>query len=406
MARPISFIYYVTIGFLVLSKPLYASFIEQTLGTAVVKDATAVYFNPAALTIIPKPQFIALGTLARSQFHFTGSAQKLPVGMSEAGETTTKSNFYLPSMYVSIPVSKKFATGIAIVANDFNRDLDGHSILRYFQARNQTDDLDLVPAIGIKINEYLAIGGNLNFSYAHFIQQPLSAGLTRLNIPESRSLNDSTGRSVGRDLGILIKPGKKTALGFNYRSAITYHLRGTSTITSLPSISSNNYHFKYWTPARNVFSLSHFLNDKLGFIGTIQYLQWDIFKKAYIYNFATQSGSQIFINPKARINYNFHNSWLLTLGTIYNVSTKWTVRVATTYNQSPSNGKFQISTGDSLVVGSSIGYQLMKNLALDCSYGHAFFKKQNIDIKTTQNIITGINKGTHDAFSLKLTLTA
>lgn len=405
MARLIRFKHYTTIGFLFLCWPLHASFIEQTLGTAVVRDATAVYFNPAALPILPHQQLILLGTLARSQFQFNGSAEKLPFGATESGTASTKSNFILPSMYVSIPINDTFAGGFALVANEFNRDLDNHSVLRYVQPRNQTNDVDLVPALGIKINEFLSIGGNLNFSHAHLIQQPIS-GITRLNIPESRSLNTSKGNSVGGDLGILIKPGKKTALGFNYRSAITYHLHGTSILTGPQSVSSDDYHFKYWTPARSVVSLSHFLNEQFGFIGTVQYLQWDIFNEAYIYNFAAQSGSQAFIIPQARIHYDFHNSWISTLGTIYNVSTKWIVRVAGTYSQSPSSGRLQISTGDSWIVGSSMGYQLMKNLTVDCSYGHAFFQNKDINLVTEQNIINGVNQGAHDSVSLKLTLTA
>lgn len=403
--RTIRFKHCVTIGFLFSCKLSQASFIEQTLGTAVVKDATAVYFNPAALTGLPKPQLITLGTLARSKFQFSGSAQKVPFGIPESGTTNTKSNFVLPSMYVSIPINDKFTGGFAIVANDFNRDLDDHSVLRYAQARNETRDMDLVPALGIKINEYLSVGGNLNISQAHLIQKPIS-GITSLNIPESRSLNDSKGNSVGGDLGILIQLAKKTSLGFNYRSAITYHLEGTSTITSPQFVYSDNYRFKFWTPARSVLSLSHFLNEKFGFIGTVQYLQWDIFKETYVHNFVTHSGSQAVIVPRAPITYNFHNSWLLTLGTIYNASSKWKIRVAGTYNQSHSNGNFQIGSGDSLVVGSSMGYQLLEQLTVDCSYGHAFFQKQNININTARNIITGVNRGAHDSVSLKLTLTA
>ena len=396
--------HYVTIGLFILCWPLHASFIEQTLGTAVVKDATAVYFNPASLPIISTMQLIVQDTLARSESQFTGSTQKLPSGVPESGATTITSNFSLPSMYASIPINDTFAGGFAIIINDFNSELGEHSILRYVQARNHTNDIDIVPALGVKINEFLSLGGNLNFSQAHFIQKPIS-GMAGLNIPESRSFNDSKGNSLGGDLGILIQPGKKTALGLNYRSAINYHLHGTSIIAN-QGVSSNNYHFNFWTPARSVLSLSHFLNEKLGFIGTIQYLQWNIFKKSYIYNFATQVGSQAFINPEAPINYNFHNSWLLTLGTIYNASSKWIVRIAGTYNQSPSNGRTQISMGDSLVVGSSMGYRLMQNLSIDCSYGHAFFKKENINISTAQNILTGINQGDHNAVSLKLTLTA
>lgn len=96
----------------------------------------------------------------------------------------------------------------------------------------------------------------------------------------------------------------------------------------------------------------------------------------------------------------------MTVGTIYNISSKWTIRIAGTYNQAPANGRLQIGSGDSWVVGSSMGYQLLKNLTINGSYGHGFFKKENINILTKQNIITGVNEGTHDAVTLKLTLTA
>lgn len=82
MASLINFRKYVLIGFLLLCSTLHASFIEQTMGTAVVKDATALYFNPAALTISPHQQFILLGTLARAQFEFSGSAQKYLLGVA------------------------------------------------------------------------------------------------------------------------------------------------------------------------------------------------------------------------------------------------------------------------------------------------------------------------------------
>jgi len=389
-------------GFLIICQPTQASFIEQTLGTAVVKDATAVYFNPAALTVVSSKQLILQGTLAKAPFQFTGTAAQIPAGIIESGTATTQSSFSLPSLYASFPINDTFTAGFAIVANDFNRGLEDHSVLRYVQARNKTKDMDLVPAIGMNINSFLSIGGNLNFSHAQLIQEPVSS-IPRLNIPESRSVNNSQANSIGGDFGVLLKPGKKTAIGFNYRSAITYHFQGTSTLSG---ITSNDYHFKYWTPARSVVSISHFPTKKFGFISTIQYLQWDIFKKASVYNFVAQAGNETVIIPEAHIEYDFHNSWLFTLGTIHHVTPQWTIRFASTFNQSPSSGKRQISAGDSLVIGSSMGYQLMKNLAIDCSYGHAFFHKKRIHIQTEKNIIMGVNRGEHNAVSLKITATA
>lgn len=385
---------------------VHASFIEQTLGTAVVRDATAVYFNPAALTVLPKQQLVVQSTFAKSQFQFSGNAERLATGISESGKSSSISRFVLPSLYTSFPVNDRFSAGFAMIINDFNRDLDGaHSVLRYVQPGNQTKNLDLVPALGIKINRFLAVGANINFSHAQLIQEPIS-GIAALNIPESRSLNNSQGNSLGGDFGVLLKPGPKTALGFNYRSAVTYHLQGSSTLARAQIVSSNNYHFKYWTPARTVLSFSHFFNEKFGLTGTAQYLQWDIFKNGRIYNFVTQSAAGTLIVPEAPVHYDFHNAWIMTLGSIYNISTQWTIRFAGTYNQSPSTGRFQIGTGDSLVTGASMGYQLMKNLAMDCSYGHAFFRKKGINIATEQNSISGGNAGRHDSISLKFTLTA
>lgn len=397
--------HWTAISMLLLSTPLHPSFIEQTLGTAVVNDATATYFNPAALTALSQKQLITIGTVARSQFQFSGFTQRIPLGIIESGASTNTSNFILPSLYLGIPVNDRFAAGLAVVINDFNRELDNHSILRYVQASNHTYDIDLVPALGFKVNDFLSIGGHLNFSKAYFLQEPRS-GIPSLNIPESRSRNDSQGNSIGWDTGILITPTKSTTIGINYRSALSYHLKGTSTLDGPLMISSDNYHFNYWTPARSVFSLSHFLTKQFGLIGTIQYLQWNIFKESNIYNFATQANSHAIIVPEATIRYHFHNSWLLTLGTIYKISPKWIARVAGTYNQSPSNGQFQIGSGDSFAIGSSMGYQITNNVTIDCSYAHAFFNKEIVNINTAQNNINGINKGDHNSVSLKLTVTA
>lgn len=402
MAKSSRFIPYAAFALLLYSMSAQASFIEQTLGAAVVNDATASYFNPAALTLLTQKQLITLGTLARSQTDFNGLVQQRAINSTQSGSAKTTSHFSLPSVYLGVPINNRFAAGFAVVINDFNRELDSYSILRYAQAPNHTRALDLVPALAIKINDALSIGAHINRSQAHFLQQPHS-GVTSLNSVESQSINESKGRSTGWDAGLLIKLSKQTAIGFNYRSAMTYHLKGSSTLIGPQILSSNDYHFTYWTPARSVLSLSHFINRHFGLITTIQYLQWNIFNESTVYQFASRQGANAVIVPSASIRYHFHNSWLFTLGGIYKLSPKWTTRVAATYNQSPADGHFQIGNGDSVAIGSSMGYQLMNHLSIDCSYAHAFFKTNRISIATAQQSINGSNKGVHDSLSLKLT---
>lgn len=384
---------------LFFSVPVYASFIESTMGAAVVNDATATYYNPSALTLLKNSQLVALASVANFQSQFNGQSIQTATGFTQSGSSNLNSHYYYPAVYLAIPTKINITTGLAIIANEFNNDIGEQSILRYIQSNNQIQDIDLIPAVGFKLNKYISIGAGLNFSRAHFLMQPIS-GLPSLNIPDSQSRNNSSGTSVGGDIGILLTPKISTMIGLNYRSAMTYQFSGTS---SFNGITANNYHFTYWTPARSVFSIIHFITPQLGLIGTIQYIQWSIFNNINIYNIAAQIGLHPGILPNAKARYHFHNAWIITLGNQYRISPLWIIRIAGSYIQSPANPNYQIANGDSLVLGASLGYQISKKILIDGSYAHAFFKNQNVHITTGPFIITGVNKSSGDSVSVKLT---
>jgi long-chain fatty acid transport protein len=393
-ARPCFFI-----GFLLFSPNLHASFIESTMGAAVVDDATSTYYNPAALTLLKKTQLIALGSIGTTQTQFSGQSTQLATSYTQSGVSNAVISTFLPSFYFGAPVTNDITFGFAVIANDFYRNVEDHSILRYAQSNNRIQDIDLVPAAGFKLNKYISLGAGINRTHAHFLLKPLT-GLPSLNIPDNQSNNESSGDSWGWDLGFLLKPIVATTVGFNYRSAITYEMGGNSTFLGYPNITSDKYNFNYWTPARSTFSISHFITPQLGVIGTIQFIQWSIFKDVTIHNIASRAG----IIPSANVHYNFQDSFLVTVGSNYRISSKWIIRAAGSYTQSPSNGKFQIDTGDSITLGGSMGYTIFQNLILDCSYAHAFIKDQNIHATTAQNFITGEQKAAINAFALKLTV--
>ena len=390
--------YYLYTGFL-FSFSAHASFIESTIGTAIVNDASAVYYNPAALALIKNKQFVALGSLGRSETVFSGKVSQIQTGYNQSGITHSHLNYLLPSGYYAMPIKSNWRLGFSVIANDFNKELDSFSILRYAQSNNKIINIDLVPAIEYKINEFISVGAGFIRSYAHFLLKPIS-GLPSLNIPDAESHNDSSAGAFGKDVGLLLKPTKKTLIGFNYRSSITFKMKGSSTFNGAHQISSNQYHFNYWIPARSALSISHFLTQKFALIGTVQYIQWNIFKEINVHNIATAAG----IIPNAKAPYFFHNSWLLTVGSNYHFSEKWIFRIAGSYVQSPSSGEFQIDRGDSITLGASIAYNFSKRLTLNGSYAHAFFQPKSIHILNVRNAISGINKGEVNAVSLKVTL--
>lgn len=381
----------------------HASFIEATMGTAVVNDATATYHNPAALTLLKTSQFIALGSVANFNSHFTGQSFldiNYPI---QSGQARTHAMYVLPSLYFSMPIYEKFRLGIAVVSNKLNSDTDQTSILRYTTPNSKIDIIDVMPGIGIQLNEYLSIGAGFNYSSARFTSNPIT-GLLSLNIVDSQSHNVASGSSYGGNAGFVIKLAASTLVGFNYRSAVSYQFSGSSEFRGTPAITSRDYNFDYWTPARSVLTLSHFITPDLGIISTVQSVQWGIFDSVVFRGLATQVGSQSIILPKVVVPYHFHDTWSYTLGGIKNISSQWVVRVAGTYDQSPSNGNYRITNGDAIVLGASIGYVIHKNISIDGSYAHVFVKNQPINITLKNNMISGVNQSVGDSISIKLTI--
>jgi len=378
-----------------------ASFIESTMGAAVVNDATATYYNPSALVLLKNPQIIALGSSIYFRSHFTGQAIQSTTGFMQSGNSSTQTHYFLPSFYLAMPATDKITVGLAVISNFFNTSIEENSILRYAQSSNNVQDIDLVPAVGIKLNKIFSFGAGINFSYASFVLQPIS-GFPSLNIPDSQSRNTCNGTGVGGDIGFLVNPADTTLIGFNYRSAVTYSLNGKSILASNPEIISDHYGYHFWTPARSVISVNQSITSSLGVIGTIQRVQWDIFKDINIHGIVTQIGSRASI-LNADVPYHLHNTWILTIGSHYRLTPKWIIRAAATYNESPGNSNFQITTGNSIIAGASIGYKICKDVIVDGSYAHAFIQNESINITTGSNMIKGLNKSYLDAVSLKIT---
>jgi long-subunit fatty acid transport protein len=381
--------------------PLFASFIESTIGAAVVNDATATYYNPAALTLLKNSQLIPIGTLANLHTHFRGESTQANTGFTQSGSSNLDTRYVLPSFYAAIPATKKVTIGFAAISDNFNSNVEDNSILRYAQSSKDIRGIDLVPAIGIKLNEFFSFGAGINFSYSKFNLQPIS-GFPTLNIPDSESKNETNGSGIGGDVGVLVKPGRATLIGLNYHTAITYRQKGTSVLEGFPEIVSDNYHFDFWTPASTVLSINHFVTPNLGFLGTIRHIQWNIFDEINLHGIATRIGAHPAI-VNANVPFHFQNTWLLTLGSNYRITPKWVVRLAGSYSQSPANSNYQISNGDSIILAASTGYEISKNITIDAGYAYSFMRNEDIDIIVGRNFTNGVNEGFRNAFSLKLT---
>ena len=186
---------------------LHASFIESTMGTAVVNDATATYHNPAALSLIKKPQFIALGSYALFPSYFVGQSISYTGAVNQSGQSKADTDYFLPSIYASIPIQDKIKVGFSVLSDLLNSEINEASILRYLTANNKIENVDFVSGLDIDVNEYLSIGAGFVYSHARFTSNPI-IGLGNLITPDSQSHNVTADDGYGGNIGFLIKPMK------------------------------------------------------------------------------------------------------------------------------------------------------------------------------------------------------
>ena len=382
---------------------LHASFIESSIGFAVVDDATATDHNPAALTLLNHSQIIALGSAAYYHDYFSGQLTQPSTGYMQSGTATELANHYVPALYLAIPTTDKVSIGVAVTSNIFETKLDKNALIRYIDANEGIRLMNYIFGIGVQINAYLSLGAGVTYSVANSFSNPIT-GLPNLNIPDAQSHNVAKSAGAGGNVGFLLKPNQATLIGLNYQSTVSYQFNGTSSFNGTNPISSNQFNFHYWEPARTVLSISYDTQPSLGFITTIQYNQWSILDNISVHNVATQIAGHSVILANNNEAYNFHDTWTFTVGSILNINPEWILRIATSYDQSPGNETYQIIDGDDLVAGASIEYNVNKNMAIDFSYAHAFQLPQRINVDSNTFRVTGTTRGYHDAISLRLSL--
>ena len=408
MDEQISSVRHRTVKLLTLCSLLFAAnnamaaFVDSVGGTAIVSDATAAYYNPAALTLIHKNQLVLLGIYQNVYSHFTGTASETITGVgtfTQSGSTSSATNYYIPDSFLAIPVTQNVTLGFGEIYTFYGAsEYPYNSILRYFGTTSYISVLDFIPSIGVRVNDKLALGGGLDFDVAK----------TTLNfvfgfpgvIADTQIVNKATAAGVGGHVGILIQPKLGTTIGLTYHSVASLNFTGHSTKESATPLSTNLFKVSIPAVPSTEFSVDQFVNRKLGFIGTVKYTQWNRVKTLNLQNVVITSATPP--TPSTVAQYHLRNTWRFTLGTHYTVNPKWSLRAAVTYDQDPVNSRYQLATGTNYLLGLSAAYHFTPDVIFDLSYGHVWYKGSNINI-TGSNTITGSTRGHRDGVVGKLT---
>src|SRR5690554_5446024 len=216
--------------------------------TAVVEDATTVYYNPAGMSKLTRPEISVGGAYINIDAKFSNGERTNPLGVSSdieggydhGGSLIPASS--IPFVYYAHPINEKLALGFGIfVPFGAHTEYSDTALSGGFAGKTELTTVDFQPAFSYKINDTLAIGGGLDIVYA---KGTLSKQLDLIPYaptnPQTGALLDNEAYkgyentfsvegddiAFGWNLGLMWDITPETTLGVTYRSEVKFTLEG------------------------------------------------------------------------------------------------------------------------------------------------------------------------------------
>src|SRR5690554_3508181 len=216
--------------------------------TPVVEAPTTVYYNPAGMSKLTRPEISVDGAYINIDAKFSNGERTNPLGVSSdieggydhGGSLIPASS--IPFVYYAHPINEKLALGFGIfVPFGAHTEYSDNALSGGFAGETKLTTVDFQPAFSYKINDTLAIGGGLDIVYA---KGTLSKQLDLIPyVPAGHPLDSVLNKdeykgyentfsvegddvALGWNLGLMWDITPETTLGVTYRSQVKFTLEG------------------------------------------------------------------------------------------------------------------------------------------------------------------------------------
>jgi len=462
-----------TFGVAALPTPLFASgfqLVEQNasgLGNAYagqaagIKNAGAIYFNPAALTRVKGWNIVAsVEPIGLSNtFADTGSTVpsagsfQFPVPLGNEGGDAGKW-IPVPNAYASGQVTDRIWLGLGVnVPFGLETNWDPAWMGRFHATKSKVQTINVNPTIAVKLSDAFSIGVGANYQHltADFGQQAaygslayvgtaqavaglppamqgaaLTAVIAQLGPSglalEGPALITGDSSAWGWNAGALLKVGEQAHVGVSYRSKVKHDVEGDVTFTGAPTFSlpgslapigeALNEGFANG-PVTSTIELPETFSvaaawegEKLELLADWTYTAWDVLPSLDI---ARADGTEL-----SSVTLEFQNTWRVGLGANVKLNDAWTLRLGTAFDKAPVQDEFRtprLPDSNRIWAAGGFEWKLGQKVRIDAGYAHIFIEggpsdlpNQETPTSTPVGNLVGDYSGKTDILGVQLTL--
>jgi long-chain fatty acid transport protein len=427
-----------TFGVAAFPTPLFASgfqLMEQSasgLGNAFagqaagVRNATAIYFNPAALTRVKGWNFVAsvepigIGATFSDSGSTVPAAGTIPFPVPLGSEGGNAGKWIpVPNGYLSGQVTDRIWLGVAFNV-PFGLETDWQEapwMGRFHATKSKVEAYNVNPTIAIQLSDTFSIGGGANWQHlkadlgqnvayggtAYYgslqalVAQGLPAALAAATLnatlvpqlpqglaTETPALISGDSNAWGWNAGALLKLGEQAHVGVSYRSKVKHDVTGTVEFTGVPTITlpgslapigtTLNARFANGPVTTTIempdtFSVAAaWENEKVEVLADYTYTGW---KSIQSLDIRREGATALF----SSVPLNFESTWRAGLGANVKVNDKFRVRLGTAYDKAPVQDKYRtprLPDDDRIWAAGGFEWKLSQKATVDAGYAHIF----------------------------------
>lgn len=342
---------------------------------ALADNASTQFRNPAMLSYLSGTQISGGAIFVNPNLDAEGIATS---ASQEKFSTSSKDHVkssVIPNIALSHQLDEKLYLGLALGSNfGINSTFDDNFKGIQFGNEAKINTLEINPNLAYRINKEISVGMGLRVVMGKVAIGSKSAGGS---LPTGTTLKHFKGDDValGWQLGGAWQIDAKNTIGFNYRSAVNFSLKGTATGNAFGSADPLSSAMNFALPASSEISSYHEIDEKIALHTSLNWTDWNTFKN-----------SETHISSLTPSTYVIHQEiWMdtyrLSLGATYQYDKKTTLRTGIAYDLSAANDATRtllFPESDRLWLSVGVGYHYSKNLTLDLGLSYIFIDDANL----------------------------
>lgn len=348
-----------------------------------LEDASTIFFNPAGMAKLDRPQINAGAHVLIPNSHLTDTGSTFPgasVALNDGGNPYSPTP--IPNFYAAYPVVQdRLWAGIGVSApfglsNDYKDGWFG----RFDSTETSLTTINIQPSIAVKATDWLSIGGGLDIQY---VDAKLKSAASNV-ASEGLSTLKGDDVSYGYNVGIQIKPLPHTEIGAHYRSSVEHTLDGR---ISVEGLTAGNFDVAGTAdlnlPDIATFGIAHDVTDKLRLTGQATWFGWNSFQEIRAVN---QAGTTL-----SNVVQNYQTTWAFAIGGEYDVNDKLTVRAGYQHDETPTTDLYRSSRtpdGDRNWFSAGGSYKLNTNMEIDFAATYIDISDETINVSRNSGLAT------------------